>query len=154
MKNKPWIKACVILAAGALLLLCICSVCFMSMFAFMADRGADKLAEAQVVRNLCGLQNSELFNFYHNSFTADYKSRVSYVEFKNLHNNNQDIFVNCENEFANFEFSDLLKGSSMSYSRKNDRESLDFKTKINDKNVKISLVEEGDDWLIDDLVIQ
>lgn len=153
-KENTWAKTCLILAGGSLLLLCICSVCIATLFYYVFDRSLNAATDAEVVRELCNVEQGNLYSFYRQNFTADYKNRVSFAEFKDFYETNKDVFVNCEDDLTNFSFEDLFTGASISYSNQNGEETLDVETDVNNKRVKLNLVKDNEDWLINDLAVE
>jgi len=138
---------------GCVLLVLLCVCCTFGGLYLMFNAAVSKINDINIAAEFCNLNEDDLGTFYAENFTSDYKARVSYTEFEQMYEDNQDIFGACEDEVTNVKLTDVFKGTEFNYSNDNGDERIELSTKVNGKTLKMELEEVAGDWLIDDLQI-
>jgi hypothetical protein len=143
------------LLIGCLLLVCCCvTSCAVVLggFALVGNAILATLPTAGIAFDaLCDISVTDLRELYDTKFTASYRERVSFNEFRKLYVENSNVFANCKGELGKFSYGDLVT-SQTNYSYSNEKISLSMNWK--GKQISIELLLQGGEWLIDRLDIR
>ncbi len=147
-----------LLVGCIVIFICLIICCFTTFFFFgsifsLAFGQIDEINE-QVLDDVCNASNSELRDVYNNHFTTRYKKDVSYTEFARFYNDNKDLFGACSDRLDKIDLQDFVEGFSFSYSYTNGDKVVDLSLTADGDKLSMRVVEDDDEWLIDELSVE
>jgi len=110
----------------------------------------DAPAIGTLTNQICNIQLEELNTAYDQRFTARYKQRVDFSEFRRLYTQNSAVFAACISPDEDLGVGEFI-GRQVSFNYTDGEIILEFSSQ--GKRVSMLILKVGSDWLIDDLDI-